>query len=166
MSKLSSLSILDWIKVILNPKSMLGLNEESVKDFQLYATILCDHLWMARNKARVEGSKSNPTQGSKSNPIDLSKQIFSVFIGHKEACKEQNERSSKDVVWSPPPRSWIKLNFDAVIHEEKTTVAVVGRDIVGNLLLAWLEQFESGNSLLGETRATWCAIRCAINEAF
>ena len=52
---------------------MLGLNEESVKDFQLYATILCDHLWMARNKARVEGSKSNPTQGSKSNPIDLSR---------------------------------------------------------------------------------------------
>ena len=97
MSKLSSLSILDWIKVILNPKSMMGLNEESVKDFQLYATILCDHLWMARNKARVEGSKSNPTY--------LSRQIFSVFVEHKEAWKEQNERSSKDVVWSPPPRS-------------------------------------------------------------
>ena len=158
MSKLSSLSILDWIKVILNPKSMMGLNEESVKDFQLYATILCDHLWMARNKARVEGSKSNPT--------NLSKQIFSVFMEHKEAWKEQNERSSKDLVWSLPPRSQIKLNFDAAICEEKTTVAVVGRDIVGNLLLAWLEQFESGNSLLGETRAAWCAIRCAMNEAF
>ncbi|KAK9995936.1 hypothetical protein SO802_020622 [Lithocarpus litseifolius] len=113
MSKLSSLSILDWIKVILNPKSMLGLNEESVKDFQLYATILCDHLWMARNKARVKGSKSNPT--------DLS-------------------------------------------SEEKTTVAVVGRDTASNLLLAWSEQFESGNSLLGEARAAWCAMRCAMNE--
>ena len=87
-------------------------------------------------------------------------------MGHKEACKEQNEKSSKDVVWSPPPRSWIKLNFDAAIREEKTTVAVVGRDIVGNLLLAWLEQFESGNSLLGEARATWCAMRCAMNEGF
>ena len=105
-----------------------GLNEESVKDFQLYATILCDHLWMARNKARVEGSKSNPT--------NLSRQIFSVFMEHKEAWKEQNERSSKDVVWSPPPRSWINLNFDAIICEEKTTVAVVGRDTTSNLLLA------------------------------
>ena len=65
MSKLLSLSILDWIKVILNPKSMLELNEESVKDFQLYATILCDHLWVARNKARVDGSKSNPTNLSR-----------------------------------------------------------------------------------------------------
>ena len=97
MSKLSSLSILDWIKVILNPKSMLGLNEESVNDFQLYATILCDHLWMARNKARVEGSKSDPSV--------LSRQILRVFMEHKDAWKEKNERPSKDVVWSPLPRS-------------------------------------------------------------
>ena len=85
---------------------------------------------------------------------------------HKEAWKEQNERPSKDVVWSPPPKNWIKLNFDATIREEKTTVAVVGRDIVGNLLLAWLEQFESGNSLLGETRVAWCAMSCVMNEGF
>ena len=158
MSKLSSLSILGWIKVILNPKSMLGLNEESVNDFQLYASILCDHLWMVRNKARVEGSKSVP--------IDISRQIFRVFLKHKQAWKEKNEKPSKDVVWSPPTKSWIKLNFDAAIREEKTTVAVVGRDSVGNLLVAWSEHFESGNSLLGEARAAWYAMRCAVNEGF
>ncbi|KAK9983250.1 hypothetical protein SO802_032775 [Lithocarpus litseifolius] len=135
-----------------------GLDEESVKDFQLYATILCDHLWMARNKARVEGSKSDPT--------DLSRQILRVFMEHKEAWKEQNERPSKDVVWSPLPRSWIKINFDAAICEEKTTVVVVGRDTTNNLLLAWSEQFESGNSLLGEVKAAWYAMRCAVNEGF
>ena len=69
---------------------MLGLNEESVNDFQLYATILYDHLWMARNKARVEGSKSDATV--------LSRQIFRVFMEHKDAWKEKNERPSKDVV--------------------------------------------------------------------
>ena len=69
---------------------MLGLNEESVKDFQLYVAILSDHLWMTRNKARVEGSKSNRS--------DLARQIFRVFMEHKEAWKEQNERPSKDVV--------------------------------------------------------------------
>ena len=158
MSKLSSLSILDWIKAILNPKSMLGLNEESVKDFQLYASILCDHLWMARNKARVEGSKSDPT--------DLSRQIFKVFMEHKDAWKEQNERPSKEVVWSPPPKNWIKINFDVAIREEKTTVAVVGRDDNGYLLLTWSKHFESGNSLLGEARAAWFAMNCAVNEGF
>ena len=137
---------------------MLGLNEESVNDFQLYATILYDHLWMARNKARVEGSKSDPTV--------LSKQIFRVFMEHKDAWKEKNERPSKDVVWSPPPKSWIKFNFDAAIRDEKTTVAVVGRDTAGNLVLAWSKQFESGNSLLGEARAAWFSMRCAVNEGF
>ena len=74
--------------------------------------------------------------------------------------------SSKDVVWSPPPKSWIKLNFDATIREEKTTVVVMGRDTAGNLLLAWSKQFESRNSLLGEARAAWYAMRCAMNEGF
>ncbi|XP_030970070.1 uncharacterized protein LOC115990375 [Quercus lobata] len=137
---------------------MLGLNDESVKDFQLYASILCDHLWMARNKARVEGSKSDPT--------DLSRQIFKAFMEHKDAWKEQNERPSKEVDWSPPPKSWIKINFDAAIREEKTTVSVVGRDANGNLLLAWSEQFESENSLLGEARVAWFAMKCAMNEGF
>ena len=45
-------------------------------------------------------------------------------------------------------------------------MAVVGRDSAGNLLLAWSEQFESGNSLLGEVRAAWFAMRCAMNEGF
>ena len=45
-------------------------------------------------------------------------------------------------------------------------MVVVGRDSAGNLLLAWSEQFESGNSLLGEARAAWLAMRCAVNEGF
>ena len=45
-------------------------------------------------------------------------------------------------------------------------MAMVGRDTAGNLVLAWSEQFESGNSLLREARATWFAMRCAVNEGF
>ena len=42
----------------------------------------------------------------------------------------------------------------------------MGRDTASNLLLAWSEEFESGNSLQGEARATWYAMRCAVNEGF
>ena len=35
LNKLSSLSMVDWIKVILNPKTKLGLDEEAARDFQL-----------------------------------------------------------------------------------------------------------------------------------
>ena len=42
----------------------------------------------------------------------------------------------------------------------------MGRDIASNLLLAWSEEFESENSLQGEARATWYAMRRAVNEGF
>ena len=48
---------------------------------------------------------------------------------------------NKDVSWSLPPSNWIKLNFDAAIREEKTTIAVVGRDSMDNTLKAWLTSF-------------------------
>ena len=43
-------------------------------------------------------------------------------------------------------------NFDAAIKEEKTSVAVVGRDDLRKLPLVWNEQLEQGNSLLGEAK--------------
>ena len=55
LNKLSSLSVVDWIKVILNQKTKLGLDEEAARDFQLYAAILCDQIWMSKNIAKVEG---------------------------------------------------------------------------------------------------------------
>ena len=58
-------------------------------------------------------------------------------------------------------------NFDVAIKEEKTSVAVVGRDDLRKFLLVWNEQLEHGNSLLGEAKvAWWCAIRCATREGY
>ena len=60
--KLANVSIVDWIKDIIYPSSKLGLVDELAWEFQLYAAIFCDQLWWARNKARVEGINSNPTE--------------------------------------------------------------------------------------------------------
>ena len=38
-------------------------------------------------------------------------------------------------------------NFDAAIKEEKTSVAVVGRDDLRKLPMVWNEQLEQGNFL-------------------
>ena len=42
----------------------------------------------------------------------------------------------------------------------------MGRDDSGKLLLAWAEQLDPGNSLLGEAKAAWCAIKCAAMEGY
>ena len=71
LSNLSNISILDWVKIILDPKTNLGLDDEFAQEFQLYSLLICDQLWFFRNKARVEGSKSNP--------IELARLIRRVF---------------------------------------------------------------------------------------
>ena len=61
---------------------------------------------------------------------------YGFFQEHKQAWKVQSVRPKKDVSWSPPPSNWIKMNFDAAIREEKTTMAVVSRDFMVNTLKA------------------------------
>ena len=158
LSSLSNISILDQVKIILNPKKNLGLDDESAQEFQLYSLLICDQLWFFRNKARVEGSKSNP--------IELARQIRSVFEEHKQAWSKLPRRPPKINTWQPPPNSQIKLNFDAAIREEKISVVVVGRDDLGKLLLAWAKQLDPRDSLIGEAKVAWCAIKCVAMEGY
>ena len=102
LNKLSSLSMVDWIKVILNQKTKLGLDEEAARDFQLYvardfqlyAAILCDQIWMSKNIAKVEGTKSNL--------VELARQIHKIFQEHKQAWRLQLLKPSRKIQWSPP----------------------------------------------------------------
>ena len=70
------------------------------------------------------------------------KQLGKMFMGEK---LELNESS-----WTPPPAGWMKLNFDAAIRENKISVAVVGRDNHGRVVLAWTDILDSGSPLWGE----------------
>ena len=45
-------------------------------------------------------------------------------------------------------------------------MAVVGKDDSRKLLLAWAKQLDLGNSLLGEAKAAWWAIKCAAMEGY
>ena len=158
LNTLDSISIVDWVKLIINLKSFLALDDEASKEFQLFAAIMCDHVWMCRNKARVEGIKMAS--------IDLARQVCKFFEDHKQAWKLECKKSSKDSTWSPPPPSWIKLNFDAAIREGKTSMAVVGRDQEGICVAAWAEQRIPGGPLFGEASAALMAIQKVADAGF
>ena len=83
---MSNISILDWVKIILNPKTNLGLDDESAKDFQPCALLICDQIWFPRNKAKWR---------DQSNPIELVRQIRCVFGEHKQALSELPRRPPK-----------------------------------------------------------------------
>ena len=56
------MSIAEWEKMIINLKLDLGLEGVEAKDFQLYATIFYNQVWMTRNKVRMELIKNNPKE--------------------------------------------------------------------------------------------------------
>ena len=73
---MGNFSIYDWIKIILNSKSLLILDEFEAKCFQLYVVIVCDQIWMTRNKTKSEGKCSNP--------LELSRQILRSYEEHEQ----------------------------------------------------------------------------------
>jgi hypothetical protein len=51
----SFLSLPNWIKGIIHPHSSLGIPLADIHLFQIFAFMLCDLLWFARNKAVHKG---------------------------------------------------------------------------------------------------------------
>ena len=150
---MGNISIFVWIKIILNPKGLLGLDDCDVKYFQLYALIVLDQIWVTRNKIRFEGKSSNP--------LELSRQILRSYEEHKQAWKDNLHSLIRKAIWKCPPYGWVKLNFDVVVREEKTSLAIVGKDDKGDLLFAWAEQIEPGSPLVA-----LCAVKRAIENGF
>ena len=85
---------------------------------------------MQRNKARLGEDIGSV--------IDLVRTIQSSFIEQKATWDEVHGKKLKlfGSSWIPPPVGWVKLNFDAAIRENKTAIAVVGRDNHGRVVLA------------------------------
>jgi hypothetical protein len=53
--KWASLSLLDWIKGILNPHSFFGIPLADSHPFQIFAVVLCDISWFSINQAVHKG---------------------------------------------------------------------------------------------------------------
>ena len=156
MSNLPHIDIIEWIKCIIDPKTKLGIRYEESLHFQLYASVVCDRIWMQRNKARM-GEDIGLV-------VDLARKIQSSFNEQKAVWDEVRGKKLKliGLSWIPPPVGWVKLNFDAAIRENKTTVVVVGRDNHGRVVLAWTDILDSGSPLWGEAKAAYVEVNKAV----
>nr|XP_023870351.1 uncharacterized protein LOC111982965 [Quercus suber] len=160
MSKLSHIDIIEWIKCIIDPKEKLGIRDEESLHFQLYASIVCDRIWMQKNKARLGEDIGSV--------VDLARKIQSSFNEQKAAWEVVRGEKIEMIEssWSPPPAGWVKLNFDAAIRENKTSIAVVGRDNHGRVVLAWTDILDPGGPLWGEAKAAYVAVNKAVESGF
>jgi hypothetical protein len=94
--------------------------------FQIFASVLCDQLWFARNRAVHEGSIPGITS--------LASSIRRTTLDRVAAW-----RSSSPLVkeyWSPPLAKSFKINLDTATLEFFSVQAAVCRDSAGKIIKA------------------------------
>ena len=94
--------------------------------FQIFASILCDLLWFARNKAVHEGLIPDITT--------LASSIRKTTLDHAAAW--QSTSSLVKEFWSPPPAGSFKVNFDTAIRDTFSVQAAICKDSTGKIIKA------------------------------
>ena len=67
--------------------------------------------------------------------------------------------------FAPPPNA-IKINVDAAISDQRSTLSVVVRNEKGELLKAWAKHTDGGDTLEANTHAVLWALELALLEGF
>jgi hypothetical protein len=147
----SSLSPSNWIQGILAPHSVLGIPLADCHLFQIYASVLCDQIWYARNKAVHAGSIPDISA--------LASSIRKAALDHAAAWKSISPLIKE--LWSPPPAGSFKINFDTAIRASFSVQAAVCRDSKGKIIKAIAQTNPSCEPTYGEALAAQLAASLA-----
>jgi hypothetical protein len=122
--KLSSLSLLEWIKGILNPHSFFDIHFADSHLFQIFAAMLCDMLWFSINQAVHKGAFPEV--------LKLATNIKRISLKHFATCSLKLHPTKEN--WSKLPQDSCKVNFDAIFRENFSTQAAVCRNSKGVII--------------------------------
>jgi hypothetical protein len=140
----SSISLSNWIKGILSPHSFFGIPIADCHLFQIYAYVLCDLLWFARNKAAHKGTILDIST--------LASSINRTSLDHAAAWNSPSPFVKK--FWSPPLAGSFKVNFDTAIRENFSVQATVCRDSKGKIVMVISQVNPPCDPTFGEAHAT------------
>jgi hypothetical protein len=90
--KWSSLNLPNWIKGILSPHQSFSIPLDDTQLFQIYVAVLCDMLWLSRNKAIHKGVIPNVTK--------FAEDVLRISLEHQAAWIYKSQPIQKS--WSPP----------------------------------------------------------------
>jgi hypothetical protein len=143
-----------WALAIISPVVTLGIPRADVRKFQLFAALVMDYIWRARNQLLHEGSQPSPNTAIH--------QISSTF-NHR--CNAWNDLALSSI-WTPPAAGWIKGNFDVAVRGSFAVAAAVISDDNGSIFAAATLKLNSADALQGEAHAALLVARLATSLGF
>ena len=111
----------DILKVVLNVDELSTLQ----------MTVTMEAIWHLRNKVWHNGSEVNfiSTICNAKNRV----KEYLIALDHEQDIDRSVELTS----WIPPPKNYIKLNVDATVSHDFTSLAVVAWNEFGEVLKVW-----------------------------
>jgi hypothetical protein len=121
--------------------------------FQLFATIACDQIWIARNKALHEDIVPNA--------LVISYTINWIVKLHHSSWS--NKLAPELTVWEKPYSSCFKINYDVAIRPDFLAQATVCRDSFGTIIGCSTIINSPCAPVYGEAKATFLACQLALS---
>jgi hypothetical protein len=116
-------SMVVWLDIILHSEKV-GIPLSDTHLFQLFATVACDQIWMARNKVLHEDIVPNA--------MVISSTIKQIVKLHHSVWS--NKLIPKQAVWEKPASPIFKINYDVAIRPNFSAQATVCRDSFGTII--------------------------------
>lgn len=145
MESYSSTVAHTWIQIILDPVWYLGLEITAVPEFQLFAAIALDLLWVARNRVVHDNFQATP--------LGVLHQILKCFKEHAAAWKNLPSLRQPISSSSFQPGKYHRMTFDVAVRPSFSMGSAVLFDSAGAVLKAWTARSLSVDPLVGEAEA-------------
>ncbi|XP_060959435.1 uncharacterized protein LOC133030647 [Cannabis sativa] len=141
----------DWVSFLWNLKTR-GVDTD---DLFLYASIVVDTIWRARND-----KVHNNTMGSLIHYIDSISGCYADY----SSCLSMPPQDVVSSIWSPPPEDWIKINCDVRVGGDSMCVVAIARDHKESILWVASKMLQFADSLIGEAAACLLAMETAASR--
>uniref|UniRef100_A0A2N9GPM4 Reverse transcriptase domain-containing protein n=1 Tax=Fagus sylvatica TaxID=28930 RepID=A0A2N9GPM4_FAGSY len=152
----------DIVNFVCDPPSCSHHSSNSIATstfFSIRIALTLECIWNMRNQVVHNGTNINL--------LSMITALDNCIEEHSLAWSPHpSQTQANHIVWEPPPPQVVKLNVDAALAANITTLAVTARDHCGNVLKAWAKPLNSNDSLEAEAAVILWAVELALSEKY
>lgn len=128
----------------------------SFDEFRIFAAVFVETIWKERNSI-IHGGAATGFEAV-SHSITSSMSLYLQVLLHEES----EPLLPHPVRWTPPPPTWVKINVDGVVRQDRSIVAAVARGASSDVLAIHSKEVPCSEPLVAEAAALLFGMDMAI----